>query len=83
VFFDEGLQKLEVRAKSLREHRAVVSFDRQTAASLGAFQGERRHDDISPDPERSSNGVQVRFSINIFGQEVKDSPVVPHVDLLR
>lgn len=83
VLFLEASHKLKLRTETLRELAGVVSLDLQAAAPIGTPRAEGGYDDVSPNPQSPSNGVQIRLSIGLFGQKVKHSPVVPDVDLLR
>ncbi len=73
--------KLELRTEELGELRGIVAFDGQTAAPIGTLGGESGYDDVPSDLESRSNRVKVGLAVGLFGQEVKDSPVVPYVDL--
>lgn len=79
----EASQKLKLRTEPLGELAGVVSFDREAAAPLGTPKGKRRNNDMPSDPKSPSNRIQVRLPVSLFCQEVKHSPVVPHIDLLR
>jgi hypothetical protein len=79
----EASHKFKLRAETLRELAGVVALDLEAATPIGTRGAEGRYDEVPPNPQSRSHGIEVRPSIDLLGQEVKHGPVVPHVDLLR
>ena len=62
---------------------SVVSYDVETTALVGTLRPERRYDDMTTDFHRPCYLSHIRRAVRRIGQEVKNRPVVPNVELMR
>lgn len=76
-----GVQHFEGLSEELRYTCRIVSTHRQTAALFRAVQRKSSQDEVPFGPDCSSCEIDVAFSVFRLGQEVKDSAVMPHVEL--
>jgi hypothetical protein len=70
----------ETGAELSTERRRVVTSDLQAAALFGTIRPEGRHDDGTAWFDRMAQTLDVLCAVGRLHQEMKDGPVVPHIN---
>lgn len=83
MLFGQRFDDRETRAELHTERRGVVPSDLQAAAHFGTIRREGRHDGGTAWFDSMAQMLEVLRAIGWLGQEMKDCPVVPHIDRIN
>ena len=78
---DEG-QQLEALSEGLGEGSLVITHDGEPAASRWGVRREGTDDQLPAGGQRAAEHLHVFSAVPRVGQEVKDGPVMPEIELL-